>query len=273
MRSAFVAVMTVAATAPILIAQRPAFEVAAVKPNNAGRMGITRFNLQGGERFTAENFLLRNLITEAYVAEHAELIDPPGWLDYARYDINAKAEKPVSRDTMRLMLQSLLAERFKLAVHTEDRVGKIFALMLARADGKLGSNLRHAQKTCEELRAESQATTGEPCGLRSFASAQVRGSMKVRGFGLATLIGLLQAESGRRVVDKTGLTGAFDWELTFTPRAFMQQTFDRDRFPTIDPDGPSIFTALQEQWGLKLQPQTEPIKFLVIDHIERPTPN
>jgi uncharacterized protein (TIGR03435 family) len=77
----------------------------------------------------------------------------------------------------------------------------------------------------------------------------------------------------RRFVDKTGLTGAYDWDLKWTPQRFLQAAFDRDRFPTIDPDGPSIFTALEEQLGLKLESQKGEISVLVIDHVEHPGEN
>ena len=80
-------------------------------------------------------------------------------------------------------------------------------------------------------------------------------------------------DAGRRVVNKSGLTGNFDWDLTWTPQAFQHTSFDRERFPSIDPDGPSIFTALQEQLGLKLDPENGQGTVLVIDHVEQPTPD
>jgi len=249
------------------------FEVASVKENKAGPQSIQRFVLQPGDHFTAVNFLLRNLITEAYRAEEAQLADPPNWIDDARYDIVAKAEKPVSRDEMRLMLRSLLMERFQLAVHTEMREGPIFALVLAHKDGALGPHLRRAAKTCEELRAEAASPDADPCGFGSVSSGFFLGRMQAHGFTLANVMAYVQREAGRRIVDKTGLSGAFDWELTFTPQVFLNPSFPRDRFTDVDRDGPSIFTALQEQWGLKLEPQKDLGKVLVIDHVERPTPN
>lgn len=263
----------VRAVTTLFAQQPPAFEVASVKPNNAGRMGYQRFILQAGDRLTSENFLLLNFITEAYLNKHAELIDPPNWITEERYDINAKAEKPVSRDEMRLMLRSLLADRFKLAVHTENREGEIFALVIARKDGKLGPHLRPAAKTCAELRAETESPDADPCGVGSIANVLFRGTMRARGFRLSDVMGRMQREAGRRIVDKTGLTGAFDWELTFTPAVFTNPNFPPERLGGVDPDGPSIFTALQEQWGLKLEPQKDVGKVLIIDHVERPKPN
>ena len=98
------------------------------------------------------------------------------------------------------------------------------------------------------------------------------GTMSVHGFALNQL-GMLARDVGRPVVDQTGLTGFFDWDLTWTPQRFLQQPFDRGQFPTIDPGGPSIFTALQEQLGLKLESQSGEHTVLVIDHIEKPTPD
>jgi uncharacterized protein (TIGR03435 family) len=95
--------------------------------------------------------------------------------------------------------------------------------------------------------------------------------MHVRGIGIEQLAGMLQRDAGRRVVNKTGLTGNFDWDLTWTPEAFRQTPFDRERFPSLDPDGPSIFTAIEEQLGLKLQPDRDEGSVLVIDHVEHPT--
>jgi uncharacterized protein (TIGR03435 family) len=112
-----------------------------------------------------------------------------------------------------------------------------------------------------------------PCGLRTFANALMTGRMSVRGFGLDQILGLLSRDAGRKVVDKTGLTGTFDFDLTWTPQVFLQGSFDRERFPSIDADGPSIFTAVQEQLGLKLESIKGSVEFLVIDHVEPPTPN
>ena len=109
--------------------------------------------------------------------------------------------------------------------------------------------------------------------MRSFATATMTGKMSVHGFPLSQL-GVVARDAGsRRVEDKTGLTGEFDWDLSWTPQLFLQGPFDRDRFPNIDPDGPSIFTALQEQLGLKLESTTGPVDVLVIDHVEQPTPD
>ena len=96
--------------------------------------------------------------------------------------------------------------------------------------------------------------------------------MTGRGMSLDVVAGLIARDAGRRVVNKTGLMGVYDWELAYTPTPFLNSTsFNRERFPSIDPDGPSIFTAVQEQLGLRLESQKDNGDFLIIDHVEHPT--
>ena len=94
--------------------------------------------------------------------------------------------------------------------------------------------------------------------------------MAVHGLGLNSLL-TVSRDAGRPIVDKTGLSGAFDWELTWTPQSFLGRAFDHERFPTIDSEGPSIFTALQEQLGLKLESDKIAVDVVVIDRVEKPT--
>jgi uncharacterized protein (TIGR03435 family) len=170
------------------------------------------------------------------------------------------------------MLRALLADRFKLVVHTETKSESIWALVLARRDGKLGPNLRPASVDCAALRANAQPGERSPCGdLGSMAG--VTGKMSARGMGLDVLVRALSREAGRQVVDRTELSGNFDWDLAFTPQPFLERSFDRDRFPPIDPSGPSVFTAVQEQLGLKLESRKGEGSVLVIDHVEHPTEN
>jgi bla regulator protein blaR1 len=267
--------------ASLVSAQAPAtptFEVASVKQNKAGPDSIRRVGIQPGDRVTLTNVTLRTLIQVAYPGM-SEIIGGPKWIgsagpsfDADRFDVNAKAAAPASRDQLQTMLRSLLTDRFKLTVHTETRQAPIYALVLARRDGRLGPSLHPATADCPTLRAQATQSPGDadPCGQRSFANALITGRMSVRGFSLDTL-GLLRGDVGRPVENNTGLTGMFDWDLTWTPQVFLQRTFDHDRFPTIDPDGPAIFTALEEQLGLKLESQKAGEPVLVIDRVEHPT--
>ena len=256
----------------------PAFEVASVKANKLGPRSIQRAALQAGDRVTFTNVTLLTLIQSAY-APLWEISGGPSWigsvgqpnLDAERYDVAAKADTPSTRDELVLMLRTLLVDRFKLMVHQETKIEPIWALVLARKNGKLGPNLRPAAASCAALREAAQTKSAAPCGGASLANAPMTGKMSVHGFTVDQLgIVTLDVER-RRVVDRTGLTGPFDWDLTWTPERFRQGPFDRDRFPTIDPDGPSIFAALEEQLGLKLESQKGENSVLVIDHVEHPS--
>jgi uncharacterized protein (TIGR03435 family) len=205
----------------------PAFEVASVKPNRSGPDSVQRAGLQPGDRVTMTNVTLRTLIQIAYPGL-SEIVGGPSWVGSGptgdRFDVNAKAEAPASREQLQLMLRTLLADRFKLAIHTESRDEPVFALVFARSDRRLGRNLRPAATDCVALRAAA-ASSGDrdPCGLRTFVNALVTGRMSVRGLGLDQILGLLSRDAGRKVVDKTGLSGAFDCELTWTPQVFLQR--------------------------------------------------
>ena len=256
----------------------PVFEVASVKQNKSGPDSLQRVAMQPGDRVTITNVTLWTLIQVAYPGM-SEIIGGPKWIgsagpsvDADRFDVNAKAEAPASREQLQFMLRALLADRFKLVVHTESKAEPIWALVAGRRDGKLGPNLRPATAGCAALRANAQAGGRSPCGDLG-AMASVTGKMSVRGMGLDLLAGVLSREAGRKVVDKTELSGNFDWDLAFTPQRFLERSFDRDRFPSIDPSGPSVFTAVQEQLGLKLESQKGEVAVLVIEHVEHPTGN
>jgi uncharacterized protein (TIGR03435 family) len=167
------------------------------------------------------------------------------------------------------MLQALLAERFKLAVHTEVRQADVYALRLARADGKLGPNLHPAAADCRALIAADKNPTGKhPCGTVGTNAPP----WHVRGVQINQLL-VLRIDLGRPIVDKTGLTGPFDFDLNWTPRWALDPSFNRSRFPEIDLAGPDIFTAVQEQLGLKFVSEKDDQSVLVVDHVEPPTPD
>jgi len=254
-----------------------AFEVASVKPNKAGPFSPRRAGLPPGERVTMINVPLLTLVQIAYPGM-STIVGGPAWMgrpgepnfDAARFDLNAKSEAPASTDQLRLMLQTLLGERFKLAVHTEMRQADVYALRLARADGRLGPNLRPAVADCRALiAADEKPTPGKhPCGTVGTNSPP----WHVRGVPITQLL-VLQIDLGRPIVDKTGLTGSFDFDLNWTPRGALAPSFDRSRSPDIDLDGPDIFAAVQEQLGLKFVSEKQDQPVLVIDHVEPPTPD
>ncbi len=257
----------------------PAFEVATVRENRSGE-SRGRIELVNA-RFNAINMTLRELVSIAYPTDggrfrHAsQLVGGPGWFNSARFDIVARVEgfqgdtnrpgftaSPADRDAVervRLMMHRLLAERFKLRMHHETRQLPIYVLVMAKS-GDLGPDLRRSTRDCmEEWKAQ-----GAP-DARNLACGSIQGARVGRMTGYAVEIGPLVRDlydwAGRVVVDRTGLGGRFDFTLTWAPEG------------STDTDAPSIFTALQEQLGLKLEPSTGPVDVLVVDSAERPTPD
>lgn len=291
---ALVAAAVVGALGVNLIAQRPAtaeanptFEVASVRPNTSGDNKMSSKTLPGG-RFEAINIPPRLLIMNSYGLQPQQLVGAPDWISSERFDIVAKAEgelgPPVLRDgpsRLQLMVRALLEERFKLTVHREPREIPIYALVRARADGRLGPELKPSATDCEALRAARRkgGPPSEPpkpgerpqCGARVLAGELIAG-----GQPLLELVSLLSGTVGRSVVDRTGLKGTYDIYLKWTPDLVRQRAAGetvRINGVDFDPSGPSIFTALQEQLGLKLESERGTVDALVIDHIERPAPD
>ncbi len=218
--------------------QTPAFEVASIRPSDPGDVGNQAFSSPGG-RFTAINDTLKSLIRFAYGLQDYQVSGASGWMDSAAYDIKAKAENDTVSD-FRPLLQALLADRFQLKFHRETKELPIYALMV----GKTGPRL-HAVNGA-----------GPGVGMR-------KGRFNGRGADMPTLASVLSGQLGRLVLDRTGVSGFYDFTLTFEP----------DDSRTADTAGPSLFTALQEQLGLKLESQKGPVETLVIDHAEKPSAN
>jgi uncharacterized protein (TIGR03435 family) len=279
------------AQTPATAEANPTFEVASVRPNTSGDSRMSSKTLPGG-RFEAINIPPRLLLMNSYLLQPQQLIGAPDWISSERFDIVAKADgelgPPVSRDgpsQLQLMIRALLEERFKLKVHREPKEVPIYTLVLARADGKLGAGLKASTVDCEALRAAERKGGPPPeppkPGERPQCGARVGfGELLAGGQPLLELISLLSGTVGRSVVDRTGLTGTYDIHLKWTPDRILQRAAGtapsepiRVNGVDIDPNGPSIFTALQEQLGLKLESERGTIDALVIDHIERPTPD
>jgi uncharacterized protein (TIGR03435 family) len=213
------------------------------------------------------NRSIATLIREAYPAQIPELIGAPEWVTSDAYDVTAKGEGNPTREEIGLMLQSLLAERFKLVTHYETRERPVFALVIARSDGRPGEGLLRSTLDCDAVNAARRAgrtpegpnpaNGAPPCGMALHA--ETTEMLLFGGRPLSTLTEWLGPPSGRVVIDKTGLTGNYEFTLRYT-----SQDTPRD-------DALSIFTALEEQLGLKLVPDRAPLQVLVIDHIERPT--
>lgn len=206
----------------------------------------------------------------AYHVESYRLSGGPAWLDTEKYDVQAKAEAnaiapgPMDRERihqMELMLRTLLAERFKLAVHRETKEGNVYALVIAKG----GPKLQEAKGVdCKVIAGCGDFTRIMPIGYLEGPKVSV---LDIAGV-LSTFV------VGRPVLDKTGLAGVFNVKLQWTREGYKPRDDGAtSNEPQPDPNGPSIFTALQEQLGLKLEPQKGPVETVVIDHVERPSPN
>jgi uncharacterized protein (TIGR03435 family) len=255
----------------------PAFEVASVKPNRSGEAGGS-LRQQPGGRVDAVNMPLRQLISFAYQVPPFRLAGGPAWIANDRFDIAAKlsVEPSVNINALAIALRGLLTERFKLQVHEEMRDQDIYALVLARPENGPSPALRRSTQECDPDRRNAGAAAPPGGGVRSSVVCGMRntaGRIEVGGMPLSQFINVLagQRQVGRVVVDRTELTGNWDFELTFS--AALPGDAVPGTTPTTDPDAVSIFTALQEQLGLKLQSTRGPVNVVVIDAVEQPTPD
>jgi len=259
----------------------PAFEVASVKVN-ASADARTGGRL-AGTTFAMTNETLWRLIGEAYADPQAlprfRIVGGPNWIDTERFDVEGVAAKPLDRPQAEHMLRAVLAERFKLIVHTETRQLSVLALRTARRDGSLGPQLRRTDVDCAAPRAT--ATTPPPSANGPQCVLQFGfGRSTADGLTIKELAAALSRFTARTVIDQTALAGPFQWTLAWTPDTLPSRAAGTppDQPVTvngiaIDPNGPSLFTAVEEQLGLKLEPTKGPVDVLVIDHVERPTPD
>jgi uncharacterized protein (TIGR03435 family) len=271
---AFPNAASISAQPPARDAAQPAFEVASVKPNKSGDPGGS-FGGRPGGQLIVRNYTLRNMIRNAYGLQYFQMVGGPDWIDSDRFDIVAKAADDAPPERLLLMVRALLADRFKLVVHNETREIPIYALVMSRTDGKPGPQLRPAAVDCAAMAAAARAggapVPRAPAGERPICGMQTApGRMLAGGYALSDVARNLSNFAGRMVVDKTGLAGTFDLDLAWTPDQLPQGPLPPG-VPAIDPNGPSIFTAMQEQLGLKLDSQRGPVELLVIDGAEKPT--
>ena len=287
MRTVLATLVAVAAAAPAAAQPdtRPAFAVATIKYNRSGD-AAAGMRLQPGGRIVVTNQPLRRLIIFAYSLQPQQLAGGPSWLDSDRFDITAQAEGNISPTPpggppgpAQLMMQRLLAERFGLVVHTESRELPVYALTVARSDGRLGPRIKPADRDC--LALMTQAPGGVPvqaprlpdgrpgCGITRDGTGRVMAG----GTTMTMLaISMLTGPAGRLVVDRTGLSGAYDFDFEFAADPAPGAAPAPDAATAVG-DRPVLFTALEEQLGLKLQPTRAPIDVTVIDRVTPPTEN
>jgi uncharacterized protein (TIGR03435 family) len=254
----------------------PQFEVATVRINRSGELRSRHQAVPATGRLTITNVTVGALIQDAYDLQlPSQIVDMPDWARSQRVDIVAKAAFPAPVATLQRMLQPLLAEHFKLKVRRETRELEALALV-ASTPGRRGPQLRKNDDACDDavgtsssfaLAAESSGRLA-PCGILPGGA----GRIVARGLEMSGLADLLAPAPRRVVIDRTGLAGRYDIDLTYTPEAFsaaaMSQRPGATLPPGVDPSGPPLATALQEQLGLKLQAVRVPVEVLVIEHAE-----
>lgn len=254
-----------------------AFEVASVKPNKS-QSGLVRIGtLQG--RFTATNATLRMLVQNAYGVQDFRMSGGPGWIDTDRFNVEAKSDAGATFQQTQSMLKTLLEERFQLKVHTETRELRVYALIVARGDGQLGAKLLHSGPECRPITtppgipaAPPPPPGPAPAGGMMCPSMLMQGNVSGRNLTMERLATTLSPWVNRQVVDRTKLAGSFDMDLQWAPDQTPFRPSDglgAPRLP-VDPNLPSLFTALQEQLGLKLTSERGMVDVLVIDRAERP---
>ena len=255
------------------------FDVASVKPNNGGDRRVSV--VSESDRFTMTNVPAQLMLVIAYQLQPYQIVGAPSWLQSEHYDLIAKApdgQPAASGDTagpgpLQFMLRNMLADRFKLKVHTETREMPIYALVRSRDDGKLGPKLQPSTVECGAAgRGRGAASPSGGLSLENLPSCSIlatAGSVGGTGLPLTQLASNLSQRVGRTVVDRTGLTGRYDFLLEYTPDPPAGAALPGGE--PADLDRPSIYTALQEQLGLKLDAQRGAVDVLVVDAIQRPT--
>lgn len=237
------------------LASAQSFEVASIRRNLSGDSG-SRVNAAPGGRVVATNVPLRNLIQNIFRVQDFQLVGGPDWLTSERWDIIASAGGEPSREQMLVMLKQLLVDRFGLAVHTETREAPIYALVLARRDRRLGPQLQSDPTNCAARPPDTQG-----CG-----TDRGPGIMTTAGSSMDEIALALSRVVGRSVVNDTGLPGQYRFQLTWSPEPAVGEA-------PAGSAGASVFTALQEQLGLKLEARRGPIEVLVVDAATRPAEN
>ena len=287
------------AQAPPPVPAARSFEVASVKPSNpnaAGPLGAAPMVLPALGRLTAQNVTLRMLVMFAYDKQPFQLVGGPAWQNSNKFDIEARTQDvSTPLDQMRIMMRGVLADRFQMTSHTETRDVPIYALVVARDNGRLGPKLKASTDTCPDFKEQQQkmleaiarggisalqsvmGKPGEnkPCSMTQIPPSADNPALGIQGRGqsIDLLVTLLTQLSGRPVVNKTGLTGPYDFELMIslqTLAAVYQEIGVSLNLPPGLPEGPALMTTVQEDLGLKLDSQRGPGEVLVIDGAELP---
>ena len=285
-------VSAVVAITATLAAQSPAsarFDVTSVK-RQTQQMAPRVVGIQASGRFTAPNATVRDLIGSAYGLQGYQIMGGPEWLSTDRFEVTATTRAGVSPADARMMLRTLLAERFQLTTHAETRDLPVFELRLVREDRRLGPQLRPSGAECAPMRGPSRgigapsfaaappppppppdvvvplnaAPTPPPRCPSAAARMNGIGHWSLRDETMAFVARQLTGESGRPVFDRTGLEGPYDLDMTFASDAAIAAG---------GIDALTLEGALREQLGLRLEPRRAPVEVIVIDRVQRPTEN
>lgn len=249
----------------------PVSYVASVKPD--GDVQARSFSeYSKGGRLTATAVTAASLVRIAYRLQSYQLVGAPGWIYNQHYDITANVDGSPA-PSQQVLLRAILKDRFKLLAHQETRDMPVFALVVARADGKLGPQLSKSSFDCAAYSAGPHPPP-EPGRTPNCATRIGPRTLSGKGISMATLAASLAPFVSRFTVDKTGLTGGYDLELTWTPDPVTANPA-ANPMPDVPADalGPSVFVAVQQQLGLKLVTRRGPVSVLVLDHIEEPSEN
>lgn len=256
----------------------PAFEVASIKPNKSGSMMVEVRITEDGVLISG--LALHMLLRESFGVANNRLFGEPGWVASARYDIQAKVDaadvprlKQATLQQRWAMMVPLLEERFGLKFHHETRKVAVYMLVVANGGPKLKESVP------DETSANWETGPDGKGGPGTFRMG--RGFMTVQAAPVSTFVRHLALQLGATVVDRTGLPGKYDFNLHWGPDLQLGDGMPQppgiapkgDGPPSLKTPGPSLFTALKEQLGLKLEEQKEPVDVIVIDHIEPPSPN
>lgn len=242
--------------------QVPAFEAVSIKPRTVFQSARIIQTPPSG-LVTATNVTAVMLLRFAYNVPDHRIVGAPAWASTAAFDVIARGPAQVPFDTTRAMVRALLADRFSAIVRPGTR--EMDMDVLVRAGRDLGPQLRVATQPCD---ASETTPRNERCGLRPDF-----GRITGRNVSSGDVAAGIEFLTRRHVVDETGLTGRYDVAVIYTPDVLVLNPATRAEFPAIDPDGPSLGTALREQLGLRLQSRRGPVDVLVVERVEMPAPD
>jgi bla regulator protein blaR1 len=267
------------------IGAKPSFDVAVVKPNSSTDSRVAVLGQPGG-RFIATNASVMMLIRAAYSVQDFQVSGGPNWIDSDRWDIEARAEAgripepiglsdPNTFDPLSLRVQSLLEDRFQLKWHFETKELPVYALVVLKSGSKMKLN---EDQTPPQPRAPGATPPPQPTAgqVPRYSMRRGRGVLVGTAVTVGIFINSLSQLMGRMVIDKTDLKGFYEVRLEWPPDAVPgtgPTPIGPETPPPIEPSGPSIFTAIQDQLGLKLESTKAPVRLLVIDSVQKPSAN